>query len=232
MAKKLTVRRSSLATSKIPPIEFKLSYTTAAALDHLICAQYVHARKIAEQGNDSLLESLEVIEKFANALSQYLEKYQQFCYIYSMKNITLKKLFIPVLVLLLAVIGFSILTSCGDKITYVNVPTTTVYDSVLDTTTTTTSTTTTVYYSKTDQFLDEVRTSVPMGSFYVSDADLTKFANLVCDVLRKGGTGATIASTIVESFTDSDDIRFFSRIAGIGVRYFCPDLSYRVTMSV
>lgn len=76
MAKKLTLRRSTLATSKIPPIEFKLSYTTAAALDHLICAQYVHARKLAEQGNESFLQSLETIERFANALSQYLEKYQ------------------------------------------------------------------------------------------------------------------------------------------------------------
>lgn len=146
-------------------------------------------------------------------------------------KITLKKLFIPVLAAILVAIGFSILTSCGDKITYVNAPTTTVYDSMLDTTTSSsTSTTTTVYQSKTDQYLDEVRTSVPMGSFYVSDADLTKFANLVCDVLRKGGTGATIADTIVESFTGSDDIRFFSRTAGIGVRYFCSDLTYRITM--
>lgn len=76
MSRKLTVRRSTLATSKIPPIEFKLSYTTAASLHHLICAQHVHAKKIAEQGNDSLLQSLETIERFANALSEYLEKYQ------------------------------------------------------------------------------------------------------------------------------------------------------------
>lgn len=148
-------------------------------------------------------------------------------------KLTLKKLFIPALVAILIAIGFSILTSCGDKITYVNAPTTTVYDSVLDTTTSSsTSTTTIVYQSNTDRFIDEIRTTVPMGNFYVTDSDLIKFANLVCDVLRKGGTGASIASTIVENFTDSDDIRFFSRAAGIGVRYFCSDMTYRVTMGV
>lgn len=148
-------------------------------------------------------------------------------------KLTLKKLFIPALVAILIAIGFSILTSCGDKITYVNAPTTTVYDSVLDaTTSSSTSTTTIAYQSNTDRFIDEIRTTVPMGNFYVTDSDLIKFANLVCDVLRKGGTGASIASTIVENFTDTDDIRFFSRTAGIGVRYFCSDMTYRVTMGV
>lgn len=76
MASKLRARRSTVSTSKIPPIEFKLSYQTAASLHHLICAQYVHAQKHAAQGNDSLLEALEVIGRFADALSEYLDKYQ------------------------------------------------------------------------------------------------------------------------------------------------------------
>jgi hypothetical protein len=144
-------------------------------------------------------------------------------------KITVKKLFVPVLVIILAVIGFSLLTSCGDKITYVNTPTTSPYDTTVPSTVA--STTTVTYYSTEQQFVDNVRATLQPGTYYVTDEQLVKIANIACNVLRTGGTGADLASALVETVSNDLDRTFIAKATGMGVSYVCPELSYRLKLT-
>jgi hypothetical protein len=75
MTKQLVRRKSSLSVSKIPPLEFKMSYKTAASLHHLMCAQSVHADRAEKEGRPALKESFETVLPFFNFVSEYLDKY-------------------------------------------------------------------------------------------------------------------------------------------------------------
>lgn len=146
-------------------------------------------------------------------------------------KLIIKKLTILTVATFVSTIGLLMLSSCGDKITYVNAPTTTV--PVQDTAiiTTTTSTTTTMYVSKYDMYVDRVRSSVPPSSSYVSDENLIKYADIVCTVFRNGGNADTIIFSIMETIKTDRDRSFFSQTAGIAVAIICPEYSDRITQA-
>ena len=131
----------------------------------------------------------------------------------------------------LTLAGMLLLVSCGDRITYVNGPTTTVLarDTMPDTTTT--STTTTLYRSKYAMYVDRVRGLPSSSTSYVPDEDLVKYADLVCTVLRNGGDSTVIVSSIMENISNDRDRTFFSQAAGIAVALICPEYSDRVTQA-
>lgn len=67
-----------VAETDIPSMDFRLSYATATSLQHLILAQMVHARNVADEtGQTALLDSATNLQPFLNGLTRYLEKYSR-----------------------------------------------------------------------------------------------------------------------------------------------------------
>lgn len=112
-------------------------------------------------------------------------------------------------------------------------PATTVASTTL--TSTTLAPTTTERYVPTPEegLVSEASTLEPGDNIWFTDTEIVKFGWLVCDALGSGSTGQDVIETIAISTDGNEqDLRYGAQLAGMSIRWLCPEYSDRASIGI